>query len=254
VGFKPFKCEKCDKTFSSSSNLNQHLSIHNLKKKRSNYICFAGDCKKTYFYICTLKKHIQVCHRNEYESIVGVFSERNFSHYYNKMRKRRLLEEKFEFVKFKKDDAEKVESEKTQGRNDQKVYFAVKKHGPDVMNFKTSENISDDRTIAHNDDYSKNFIITNKINEDIENCFNLNEFNQKINNIHNLNNDISTISSSNNSFDYNHYNLKMFFELSNEILAKISALENLKIIINYEMENLVGMVRVKCPNLTSLDI
>lgn len=227
------------------------MNIHNLKKKRSNYICFVGNCNKTYFYICTLKKHIQICHRNEYESIVGVFSERNFSHFYNKMRKRKLLEEKFDFVKFKTYEEEKVKSENTLAKNDQKPYFAVKKQGPLVKNG-TCENVSEDRTIAHNDNYNNN-IINNKIKPCSENNLNPRELIQNVNNIHNVNNDNTTISSSNNPIDLYYSYSKVFFELSEEIFTKFSVIENLRKIFLHQNENLVEMLRVKCPKWSSFD-
>ena len=78
-------CPVCDKVFSSTSNLKQHRNIHKNSLTRQKYKCFVNNCNKSYLYICTLKKHIQSSHCEEYGTIQNDFygNERNFQAIYN---------------------------------------------------------------------------------------------------------------------------------------------------------------------------
>jgi len=98
-GIKPFSCSFCQKTFTSSSNLKQHVSIHQNQFHRSKYVCIINDCKKSYLYICTLKKHLQAGHPKEHEEISNEFaSEKNFISIYKQLVKN---PEKFPFINIK---------------------------------------------------------------------------------------------------------------------------------------------------------
>jgi hypothetical protein len=80
-----FICAKCQKHFSSASNLKQHSNVHINSLSRQKFTCFIKNCKKSYLYICTLKKHIQTFHQKEYDVILNDFygNERNFQTIYN---------------------------------------------------------------------------------------------------------------------------------------------------------------------------
>jgi len=102
TGIRPFVCNICQKAYTSSSNLNQHINIHKSKRSRSKFVCFVGDCDKSYLYICTLKKHISNYHKDEYSNILKVFEEEtNFISIYKKIVKDPQM---FSFVNFKDND------------------------------------------------------------------------------------------------------------------------------------------------------
>lgn len=71
TGEKPYKCDKCNKSFASGSNLKQHKNTHNSFKKRSKFKCeFCGEKdSKEYLYQNSLRKHMQIAHREEYEKL-----------------------------------------------------------------------------------------------------------------------------------------------------------------------------------------
>ncbi|CAK88913.1 unnamed protein product (macronuclear) [Paramecium tetraurelia] len=63
---KPFKCEECGKQFITSQNYQQHNSKH--QQDRKQYKCESG-CGKTYFYMCSLKKHEKEMHQKKEKPI-----------------------------------------------------------------------------------------------------------------------------------------------------------------------------------------
>lgn len=97
TGLKPYLCDICKKNFTSSSNLKQHKNIHKTINARAKHICFIDKCKKSYFYICTLKKHIASSHKSQYNKLIKKFSDRNFFDLINYLKKNNI----FSFVNFK---------------------------------------------------------------------------------------------------------------------------------------------------------
>jgi hypothetical protein len=79
--------------------LKQHKNIHKTGTVRQKYICFIDKCKKSYFYICTLKKHIISSHKSHYNKIIKNFPDRNFFDVINYLRKNTT----FPFINFKEE-------------------------------------------------------------------------------------------------------------------------------------------------------
>jgi hypothetical protein len=77
-GIRPFECTRCEKKFSSISNLNQHMLIHDKKSARFKFVCFAEGCDQSYFYICTLKNHIVKFHHSLFCRIEEEYKNRSF--------------------------------------------------------------------------------------------------------------------------------------------------------------------------------
>lgn len=82
LGIKPYQCNRCQKNFSSVSNLNQHLMIHDRKSNRYKFVCFIEGCYQSYFYICTLKNHIVKFHHSEYSRLEQDYKNRSFIEIY----------------------------------------------------------------------------------------------------------------------------------------------------------------------------
>lgn len=73
TGEKPYKWDKCKKSFASGSNLKQHRNTHNSFTRRKVYKCeFCGeDETKNYLYQSSLRKHMQLMHKEEYEKLLN---------------------------------------------------------------------------------------------------------------------------------------------------------------------------------------
>lgn len=53
---------------------------------RTKFVCIVGNCCRSYLYICTLKKHLQSVHKNEYEEIIEKYGQgTNFISIYKKI-------------------------------------------------------------------------------------------------------------------------------------------------------------------------
>jgi hypothetical protein len=86
-GIKPFTCEICHRSFSSTSNLKQHSTIHSTTVGRERLKCIIENCPKSYLYMCTLKKHLIDTHKDEYEQIKLEFiSSSNLTNIYHKIK------------------------------------------------------------------------------------------------------------------------------------------------------------------------
>lgn len=106
-GIKPYVCKECEKSFSSSSNLKQHLNIHKTAVKRSKYTCFVNNCTKSYLYICTLKKHMISSHKSQFNSIEHLNHGKNFFDIYKILKSLRNSKEVklgLPFVNFKNEN------------------------------------------------------------------------------------------------------------------------------------------------------
>ncbi len=85
LGIKPYECHKCQKKFSSVSNLNQHLMIHDRRSARCKFNCFVEGCDQSYFYICTLKNHIVKFHHDLFSKIENENKNSSFIDIYKKL-------------------------------------------------------------------------------------------------------------------------------------------------------------------------
>lgn len=107
TGIKPFECRRCGKKCSSLSNLAQHASIHQQKRRRYKFSCFVGDCTTSYLYTCTLKKHLKKCHPQELQLLQEEYKNTNFMQLYRILTKygkeKAQNNEKFAFLKIKTD-------------------------------------------------------------------------------------------------------------------------------------------------------
>lgn len=64
------------------------MNIHKGEDKRKKYICFITNCKKSYFYICTLKKHIQQSHSEDFNDLIEKYGDINFHEIYTSMKEK----------------------------------------------------------------------------------------------------------------------------------------------------------------------
>lgn len=173
TGFKPFVCHVCEKTFSSSSNLKQHVSIHKSSIKRVKYICFIDDCCKSYYYICTLKKHLIQCHIDKFKIIEEIYKDINFYHIIKNLKKNQhILHSSLSFIKFKENlknehDFEISEEENSQisyNNNINEKYVEDSTfnpiYQPDSSNFmfvKNMQNFIKNNANAHSNSNEKSF-------------------------------------------------------------------------------------------------
>jgi hypothetical protein len=150
TGFRPFVCNICEKSFTSSSNLKQHISIHKSSLKRIKYICFIEDCNKSYYYICTLKKHLIQCHLDKFKTIEEVYKDFNFYHIIENLKKNQHnLHSSLNFINFKENDKNEHNFEFSEEENLQISYNNQKyvnsssnntKNSPENSNFLFVEN------------------------------------------------------------------------------------------------------------------
>ena len=68
-GSKEYGCTFCGKRFASRSNLTQHLLVHKPNEEVQQYACNLSDCKKTYRYFASLKKHTRKYHPKHYATM-----------------------------------------------------------------------------------------------------------------------------------------------------------------------------------------
>ena len=68
TGEKPYKCEVWGKEFASGSNLKQHKKTHSSFKSRDVFKWKFWN-KQNYLYQSSLRKHMQQCHKEEYEKL-----------------------------------------------------------------------------------------------------------------------------------------------------------------------------------------
>ena len=98
---KSFTCQKCGKQLSSQSSLNLHIERHKNLVTRKTFSCIVENCKSSFLYICTLKKHFQKDHDEIYEKVLERFpgNERSFLAIYKNIK---ANPENFNFIKTKK--------------------------------------------------------------------------------------------------------------------------------------------------------
>jgi hypothetical protein len=78
------------------------MNIHKRPNKRHKFVCFIDKCQKSYLYICTLKKHLNYVHRNEFNAILKRYPRRNFFDVYKIL----LVDSsEFPFIEFKNDSS-----------------------------------------------------------------------------------------------------------------------------------------------------
>lgn len=112
------------KCFSSSSNLKQHYNVHKDIVKRHKYFCFIKNCSKSYLYICTLKKHIIMMHKSNYDTVKKSYVGKNFFDIYqdikNSVENNIRNDRKFDFLEFKTPDRHLSSNEIETGEEDTK--------------------------------------------------------------------------------------------------------------------------------------
>ena len=108
-GVKPYTCPECNKSFSSSSNLKQHMNIHKSSLKRNKYVCFVNSCCKAYLYICTLKKHIMFAHKKSFDLLEELYKDRNFFEIFKGLRRAKTeeIDPRLDFVNIKQPDLDR---------------------------------------------------------------------------------------------------------------------------------------------------
>ncbi len=234
--FKPYICEICNKNFSSSSNLNQHKNTHYLKKNRSKYVCFVDDCMKSYLYICTLKKHVLSCHTENYNQITDIFSDKNFTHFYENNKKRRLLEENFDFVNFKNKKSIDEDNDNLDKENSiQNIFEDIK-----IENGLSSLSEQNNLLIEENEkDFSEMIRIDHCSDSEVKS--DSKSLNNKDDPFQNNPNKLFDSNERNENFFPDKF--KYLTSLSLEILGKFSFLKNLEVVFDEHTNTFYKMVK-----------
>ena len=78
--YKNLACDECGKVLSTISSLALHMERHKNIITRKTFCCLVDNCKRSFLYICTLKKHFQKEHHKIYSQILEHFpgNQRSF--------------------------------------------------------------------------------------------------------------------------------------------------------------------------------
>ena len=220
--------------------MNTHLKL----KKRIIFPCFIHKCDKTFLYTCTLKKHFNSNHEEEYKKLIEEYPNQNFFEIFKEVQNNRNLdfenfdvfnkkeEEENMLLKISERNVKNLQEENPINNINNNLFLKESITNNSVININNNnnfENLSQNFPINSNSNNINNFNSDyNNINNNINNTINNNRIdninNNRIDNqnqnplsnsLENLSNNFPINLNSNNIFNNNNYNKYKFYNNNN---------------------------------------